>query len=124
SAISLLPLAQPLRAGATLHLALPPASGKVRVETLLDARAADGTGFRVERVAAPNGMRLRLVAVDRDGAEHASAWSAAIGVGSVVLGLDENGAAVVLETPDAELTLPLSGDAAQNYDARAAAGSD
>jgi len=44
-------------------------------ELLLQARAGDQSGFRVERIAAGAKTWLRAVAIDARGREHASAWS-------------------------------------------------
>jgi uncharacterized repeat protein (TIGR01451 family) len=63
----------PLATGAAQSIALPAWTGAPAIETLLVATAADRSGLRVERL---DGMQARLVAIDADGRERATAWNA------------------------------------------------
>jgi len=59
--------------GSALMLTLPP-SATGAVQTAIDARAADNSGFRVEQFSAAKQSWLRAVASGRDGVEQSSAW--------------------------------------------------
>jgi hypothetical protein len=106
-------LLQPLAAGQTLTLAVPPTWGSRPVDTLLRASALDGSGFRVERLNIGTAPRVRLVSVDSDGSERPTDWiqtslSAPLGVE-----VGENAAQVVLLTAKAELSVTLTGKTKQ-----------
>jgi hypothetical protein len=107
-------------AGATV---LPSASTTRLIDTILVARAVDASGFRIERLSDPD-MRLRLVAIDRDGRELASGWQTVTPGAEFVLGVtdaEDGTRRVSLEGDAWTLTLPL--DAAAGviaYDVRTA----
>ena len=84
-------LVAPFAFGETpLRIVLPAAPATRLIDTLSIARAADGSGFRVERL---NGVdaRLRLVAIDRDGRERIGDWRSVAAGADIMLGLDQAG---------------------------------
>jgi uncharacterized repeat protein (TIGR01451 family) len=101
-------LAIPLTIGQSVMLTMPAVAGSSLVDTLMRARAVDGSGFRVERLnfGAP---RVRLVSIDSIGVEHAGVWITAAANENVGVGLtDSQGTTAVMETNGGEETLHLS----------------
>lgn len=95
--------------GEPLRIVLPNASTTRLIDTVSVARAADGSGFRVERLNDADD-RLRLVAVDRDGRERASAWQTVTTGAELALGVtdaEDGTRRVSLESDAWTLTLPL-----------------
>ncbi|MBX3689354.1 choice-of-anchor Q domain-containing protein [Dokdonella sp.] len=92
-----------------------PAAVSGPIDVVLDGRAADGGGFRVERLNLGS-PRLRLVSSTRDGIETASAWSAPKGE-SLLLGLASAAGqnAVLLEGVEGGLSIPLAAGSKPAY---------
>jgi len=116
-------VASPLAVGQSLSSTLPAAAGTRPVDTLVQARAIDGTGFRVERLNLGAEPRVRIVAGERFGVERASAWLQAANGGHVMLGLvGGNGTEAALETAAGEATLQLNSQVQEVYQLHAADG--
>jgi len=87
------------------------------VETVLLARAADGSGFRLERLAVGSIQQVRLVGIGAHGGEYAGAWAPLAGGRAELIvgapaGPDGDAgatAAVSLHGPGLALSLPLDG---------------
>ncbi|MCQ4163095.1 InlB B-repeat-containing protein [Tahibacter harae] len=84
------------------------------VETVLRASAADGSGFRVERLNLQRAPRVRLVTVSARGEERAGAWADAEPGTRLAVGVARSGShpAVLLEGARQPLAMDLPGEAA------------
>jgi uncharacterized repeat protein (TIGR01451 family) len=111
----------PLAVGQSLSFTLPATAGANAVDVLVQARAPDGSGFRVERLNVGKQPSVRVVSIDLLGVERASTWTAAQNGGTVVIGLaGDTGTKALLETQSAETTLQLSAKTLEVYQVMAA----
>jgi uncharacterized repeat protein (TIGR01451 family) len=118
---TLSPLAHPLAVGQTLTLTIPGTPGREPVETLLRARAIDGSGFRIERLNLATAPYIRLVSIGLLGMEQPGNWVKSSLGGQVAIGLvDGHGTLAVLETAAGELTIDLSTQTQEVYQVEAA----
>lgn len=67
-------LAAPLRSGSGMKVPLPPITSGQAVDTVLNARSAGASGFRLDRLTHADATWLRLIAVDAVQHEQATAW--------------------------------------------------
>ena len=108
-------LAVPFANGQSLVFTMPAVAGSSLVDTLVRARALDGSGFRVERLNLGT-PRVRLVSINLFGVEHAGAWVTAAASEQVTVGLiDDQGTAAVIAASGGQETLYLSTTAQQIY---------
>lgn len=86
---------------------------RAAVETVLRASAADGSGFRVERLNLQRRPRVRLVAVSAQGEERAGAWAEAEPGARLAVGVarSDGHSTVLLEGARQPLAMDLPGAA-------------
>jgi hypothetical protein len=101
---------------ATRVFMLPATPGTQLVDTVLAARSASGSRFRVERLNLAAEPRVRLVVVAADGSERAGAWALASRGAQLAIGLvvaDDGSQTVLLEgaTPSLQMVLPVKATA-------------
>jgi uncharacterized delta-60 repeat protein len=66
-------------------LRFSPVTAKQAIQGLISARAADGSGFRIEQIDSRTQPWLRVVAFDAQGGERASAWTSVAPGAALVL---------------------------------------
>jgi len=97
-------------------LVLDPAAVPARglIDTLLLAQAADGSGFRVERLTFAARTWLRVVAVSATGAERPGAWLVVVG-STTTIGIAQSGGVAVarLHTDAGDTDVALASNVAQ-----------
>ncbi len=94
---------------ATYPLPWPVAPASRAVEAILDARDATGAGFRIDRLAADEQPRTRVVAIDADGIEHAGDWAMVVAP-TLALGIvrsPDAGQVLLVEGSEPALAQPL-----------------
>ncbi|MBA8886906.1 uncharacterized protein YejL (UPF0352 family) [Dokdonella fugitiva] len=94
--------------GTTRMFELPHTPPTAAVETVLVARGEAATGFRIDRLNIDATPSIRLVAVDRNGAERATAWAPTRAGASLALGIATTGDHSVLLLEGAQLSLELA----------------
>jgi len=83
------------------------------IDTLLVAQAADGSGFRVERLTFAARTWLRVVAVSVSGAERSGAWVSV--ASTATIGIEQSGGVAVarLHTDAGDTDVALASNVAQ-----------
>jgi len=94
--------------GTTRMFELPHTPPTAAVETVLVARGEAATGFRIDRLNIDATPSVRLVAVDRNGAERATAWAPTRAGALLALGIATTGDHSVLLLEGAQLSLELA----------------
>jgi len=80
---------------ATRAFALP-ATASAAIDVVLVAHAANGAALRVERLNVGTAPRVRVVATDKSGVEHATAWATTVARATLTLGVATSGDQSVL----------------------------
>ena len=80
---------------ATRAFALP-ATASAAIDVVLVAHAANGAALRIERLNVGTAPRVRLVATDKSGVEHATAWATTVARATLTLGVATSGDQSVL----------------------------
>ena len=93
----------------TRYLAWPVQPAQRAVEPILDARDANGAGFRIDRLALDAQARARVVAIDAGGVEHAGDWALVVSPTLALASVrsSEAGHLLLVEGTDPALEQPL-----------------
>jgi hypothetical protein len=114
-----------LAPGGNLSLVVPVRPAASAVDVLLDTRAADGSGFRLERLNLGAGMAVRVVGVTAEGSAMPSAWTPVKAGERLALSLVDAGpqSALLIESGASEQihVLPCAPDVAFRVELAAAA---
>jgi hypothetical protein len=94
---------------ATRLFQMPSRAAITAVDTVLVAHAANGAGFRVERLNVGSVPQVRVVSIDKSGVESASAWVTSKAGAWLALGIEvvEGHATLLLEGADASIDLAM-----------------
>jgi hypothetical protein len=92
---------------ATRAFALP-ATVSAAIDVVLVAHAANGAGVRIERLNIGAAPRVRLVAIDRTGIEHATAWATTMPGATLMTGVATSGDRSVLLLDGSDISLEIA----------------